>query len=460
VNTNDAVDSTTAVVNNDTETSKASGTLTRKDLLKAGAAGTISLGAAAATGKLGVARATAPAIVTRAPQTITLMTWFQFEDGRKQAWAALIKDFHAAQNDYRIKVTGWPGENYTSHVLVQQQSGGISADVITLIPDLAYRLALAGVLEPLDTIVAKLNIHPSAAHNYLRLNGHLYGINVVEVPFAVVYNKKLTDRAGITKLATTPAEWKDQLHALTKKPNQYGIWQPNSPSQIFGWWFELQNYCLMYDTLWAVGKKSLVNSPKIVAALEVWLEQYQNTMAVGATDSVAQRLFDNGQIAETLNVSAAVNQYKVTAPALYPYIRSAPPPWPSRKSLSRLHPLSIMASTHKMDGAKAFTEFMAKPVNNAKLMELCLDVVPTSPEVLAVPGVKQYLATQTWAEGYRHIVPVPFPTCEGDFLAHDTEFGNIVTQNFEQALFGNVSVQAAMNTAQQQIEDASSRWFK
>jgi len=438
---------------------------TRREVLKAGAAGAVGLGAAATLGKTGAARAAAPAIVTRAPQTITLMSWFQFEPGRNTAWFDLIKDFHASQNDYRIKWTGWGAENFTSHVLTQQASGGISADVITLIPDLAYRLVQGGALEPIDDIVAKLTIGgkpavPTAAHDFLRKDGHLYGISTVEVPFAVVYNKKLIDKAGITKLATTPAEWKTQLHALTKKPNQFGIWQPNSPSEIFGWWFQLQNYCLMYDTLWAVGKKSLVNSPKIVAALEVWLEQYQNTMAVGATDAVATKLFDNGQIAETLNVSAAVNQYKATAPALYPYIRSVPPPWPSKKSLSRLHPLSIVKGTPKMDGAKAFAEFMYDPVNNAKLMELCLDVVPTYTQSLAVPGVKQYLASQFWAKGYLEIVHVPFPTCEGDFIAHDTEFGNIVTQNFEQALFGNVSVQAAMNAAQQQIEDASNRWFR
>ncbi len=433
--------------------------ISRRDVLKAGAAGAAGLAAAATLGKASTAMA-APAIVTRAPQTITLMSWFQFEAGRNAAWFQLIKDFHASQNDYRIKWTGWPGEYYTSHVLVQQQSGGISADVLTLIPDLAYRLVQAGVLEPIDDIVAKLNIHPSPAHDFLRKGGHLYGINTVEVPFAIVYNKQLTDKAGITKLATNPADWKTQLHALTKKPNQYGIWQPNSPSEIFGWWFQLQNYCLMYDTLWAVGKKSLVNSPKIVAALEVWLEQYQNTMAVGATDAVANKLFANGQIAETLNVSAAVNQYKTLAPALFPHIRSVPPPWPTKKSLSRLHPLSIMASTSKMDGAKAFAEFMYAPANNAKLMMLSLDVIPSYPEILTVPGVKQWLANQAWATGYQEIVHVPFPTVEGDFLAHDTEFGNIVTQNFEQALFGNLSVQAAMNNAQQQIEDASNRWFR
>ncbi len=447
------------------DTESGSSTISRRDALKAGAIGAASLTAAAALGKTGVAKAAAPAIVTRAPQTISLMSWFQFEAGRNTAWNTLIKDFHASQNDYRIKWTGWGAESFTSHVLTQQASGGISADVITLIPDLAYRLVQTGALEPIDDIIAKLTINgkpavPTAAHNFLRKDGHLYGISTVEVPFAVVYNKQLTDKAGITKLATTPAQWKSQLHALTKKPNQFGIWQPNSPSEVFGWWFQLQNYCLMFDTTWGVGQKSLVNSPKIVAALEVWLEQYQNTMAVGATDAVATKLFDNGQIAEELNVSAAVNILKTSAPAIYPFIRSAPPPWPTKKSLSRLHPLSIVKGTSKMDGAKAFAAFLYDPVNNAKLMELCLDVVPTYTDSLSIPGVKQFLAAQTWAQGYQEIVHVPFPTCEGDFIAHDTEFGNIVTQNFEQALFGNVTVQAAMNSAQQQIEDASNRWFK
>ncbi|MDB5074585.1 MAG: sugar transporter [Chloroflexi bacterium] len=432
---------------------------TRRDVLKAGAAGAAGIAAAGAIGPVAKAMA-APAIVTRAPQTITLMSWFQFEAGRNTAWFQLIKDFHASQSDYRIKWTGWTADHYTSNVLVQQQSGGISADVLTLIPDLAYRLVQTGALAPIDDIIKKLGVHPSPAHDFLRKGGHLYGINTVEVPFAVVYNKQLTDKAGIKKLATTPAEWKTQLRALTHKPTQFGIWQPNSPSEVFSWWFELQNYCLMYDTLWAVGKKAMVNSPKIVAALEVWLEQYQNSMAVGATNAVAQKLFDNGQIAETLNVSAAVNQYKVTAPKLFANIRSAPPPWPTKKSLSRLHPLSIVASTKKMDGAKAFTEFMAAPANNAKLMMLCLDVIPSYPEILKVPGVNAWLANQTWAKGYQEIVHVPFPTCEGDFIAHDTEFGNIVTQNFEQALFGNVTVKAAMDAAQRQIEDASNRWFK
>ncbi|MGH2343633.1 MAG: hypothetical protein ACRDG4_00295, partial [Chloroflexota bacterium] len=172
------------------DTESGSSQISRRDALKAGAIGAVGLGAAAAAGKTGIARAAAPAIVTRAPQTITLMSWFQFEAGRNTAWFQLIKDFHASQNDYRIKWTGWGAESFTSHVLTQQASGGISADVITLIPDLAYRLVQGGALEPIDDIVAKLTIGgkpavPTPAHQFLRKGGHLYGISTVEVPFAV-----------------------------------------------------------------------------------------------------------------------------------------------------------------------------------------------------------------------------------------------------------------------------------
>jgi ABC-type glycerol-3-phosphate transport system substrate-binding protein len=447
------------------DTASDSAKLSRRDVLKAGVAGAAGIAAAATLGKTGVAKAAAPAIVTRAPQTITLQSWFQFEPGRNTAWFTMIKKFHASQNDYRIQWTGWPSASYTTHVLVQQASGGIPADVITLIPDLAYRLVLAGVLEPVEDIVAKFTINGKPAvltdaHSYLRRNGHLYGVNVVEVPFAVIYNKQLTDKAGIAKPATNLADWRTQLHELTHKPTQYGFYMPNAPQDEFGWWFFLQNYCLMYDTLWAVGKKAMVNSPKIVAALEYWLEQYKNTMAAGLLAINFPQAFGAGLVAETMFVSAGVNEFKTVAPAVFPHIRSFPPPWPSRKAMSRLHPMSIVAGTPKMDGAKAFAEFLYDPVNNAELMELCLDVVPTYTETLALPGVKPWLDAQAWAQGYQEIVHFPFVECEGDFIAHDTEFGNIVTQNFEQAIFGNTTVQAAMDSAQQQIEDASNRWFK
>ena len=89
---------------------------------------------------------------------------------------------------------GWPANQYADHVNTQVQAGGIDADVMTLIPDLAARLVKQGdVLAPINSIVKKVGVHPSASHNYIRKGGNLYGISIVEVAFGLLYNKALLD---------------------------------------------------------------------------------------------------------------------------------------------------------------------------------------------------------------------------------------------------------------------------
>jgi len=444
----------------DNDNGEPSRTVTRREVLKTGAKGALGLGAAAALGSVATPAMAAPAILrNNGPQTLKLLSWVQFEPGRKDAWKALLDKFNASQKDYKVVISGWESNVYTTQVLIQAQTGSIDADVMTMIPDLGLRVMQLGLLAPIDDIVAKLGVHPTKAHDFMRMKGHLYGVGIVEVPFAIVYNSQSLAKAGISTPATTIDGWQSQLKELTNKPKQYGIWQPNASAEIFNWWFQLQEFCLAYDTVWAKGKTPLLNTEPIIKGLELWKTQYKNYMAAGATQDQALRLFSNGQIAEELNVSAAVNQYKVTSPAIYPHVRSVPPPWPTKKSISRLHPLGIVAGTSKMDGAKAFVEFMATPVNMAELMEKGLDVVPPYPEVWNVPGFKQYMDSQFWAKGYLDITPVPFPNVMGDFIAHNTEFGNIVTTNFQQALISNTSVAQAMTTAQKQVEDLGSRVF-
>ena len=122
------------------------------------------------------------------------MSWFQYEPGRHEAWNTMIAKFNKSQTKYKVVWTGWPANQFEDHVNTQVQAGGIDADVITLIPDLAARLVQqGGVLEPINSIVKKVGVHPSASHNYIRKDGNLYGISIVEVAFGLLYNKALLD---------------------------------------------------------------------------------------------------------------------------------------------------------------------------------------------------------------------------------------------------------------------------
>ena len=392
--------------------------------------------------------------------TLKLMSWFQYEPGRHEAWNTMMAKFNKSQSKYKVVWTGWPANQYEDHVNTQVQAGGIDADVMTLIPDLAARLVQQGnVLAPINSIVKKVGVHPSASHNYIRKGGNLYGISIVEVAFGLLYNKALLAKAGIKRPANDPEQWLTQTVKLTTKPNQFGLYSPNTMAEQFSFWFTLQDWANAYDAKWAIGKKPNLTDPKIIKTLTVWKEFYDQTVPQGSNDAASARLFSNGQIAQELIVSAAVNIIKTTGPKIFPNLRSVAAPWKSGKQISRLHPLSIVKATKNMDGAVAFVTFMTEPDNMAQLMRGSLDVVPAFPEVLQVKGMKAWLDGQKWSTGYRAIKPVSQLDVEGDFVYHDTEFGQIILTNYQRALTGSTSVASAMADAQKQAQALADRVF-
>jgi ABC-type glycerol-3-phosphate transport system substrate-binding protein len=428
--------------------------ISRRRLLEKGAlvaaAGVVP---ATALRKTHIARSTAGQATT-----LKLMSWFQYEPGRHEAWNTMMAKFNKSQSKYKVVWTGWPANQYEDHVNTQVQAGGIDADVITLIPDLAARLVKqGGVLEPINSIIKKVGVHPSSSHNYIRKDGNLYGISIVEVAFGLLYNKALLAKAGFTKPATDPEEWLAQTVKLTTKPNQFGLYSPNTMAESFSFWFTLQDWANAYDAKWAIGKKPNLTDPKIIKTLTVWKEFYDQTVPQGSNDAASARLFSNGQIAQELIVSAAVNIIKTTGPKIFPDLRSVAAPWKSGKQISRLHPLSIVKSTKNMDGAVAFVTFMTEPANMAQLMKGSLDVVPAFPEVLQVKGMRAWLDSQKWSTGYRSIKPVSQLDVEGDFVYHDTEFGQIILTNYQRALTGSTSIASAMGDAQKQAQALADR---
>ena len=85
------------------------------------------------------------------------------------------------------------------------------------------RLIRADLLYPLDAVLTTHNIKDlSSAHDALRKDGKLYGLDMVTVAFGILYNADRYAAAKITP-AKTPEEWIDVSKALTdrSKPVSY-----------------------------------------------------------------------------------------------------------------------------------------------------------------------------------------------------------------------------------------------
>jgi ABC-type glycerol-3-phosphate transport system substrate-binding protein len=432
----------------------ASQRVTRRHLLKGAAAvsGAVALGSALPA--ISFAQPAPPPGGGRA--TVKLLSWFWWEPGRRDAWRFVIDRFHQSQNDFRIEEAGWNFDDFTNRIIVQLQSGKIDGDMIQTTPDLVLRLLKAGQLEPIESVLPAAGVtNLSGAHDFIRdAAGHLYGLDTVSVAFGNLYNSALYAAAGIQEPAQTLDDWVDQIARLTNRDNnQYGIYSPHLVSEAEAFWFRLQEWALPYDGTWAVGKTPMVTSDPIVKGLKLFKTMYDVGMPQGMDGVTAVKAFSDGQIASQLAESAVVNVYKTNNPEVYQSLRSVTPPWPSHKSLVRIHPLTVNAQSANKDAAKQFLTFLYRPENYRELLQRALDVIPAYPDGMS----PDYIATLPWVAGYQAVNAISPTVLLGDFIYNNQEFGQIVITHFQDALVNNVPVEDAMGAAQVELEGLAQR---
>ena len=425
---------------------------TRRQVLRAtGAAGLGALAAGALAKRSAFA---APAFVQGEPTTIRYMTWFWNEPGRAEAWRFMIDKFHQAQSEIRVEEGGGPFDEFTNNVIVQLQAGELEGDLIQTTPDLVLRLLRAEQLEPLGDVLTANNITTlSNAHDYITVDGQVYGLDVVTVVFGLLYNNALVEGAGLT-LPTNVDEWVDFSTQLTKRPDQFGIYSDHLLSEPESFWFTLQEWAMPYDGVWATGKEPQVTSEPIINALKLYKTMYDNAFPQGVDQATARQLWGNEQIAQQLIVSAAVNVYKAENPDLYPNIRSMTLPWESKKSIARIHPITVNANSDNKDAAKEFVKFLYAPENYRDLLTKQLDVIPS----YDVGGLDDYFAELHWlTPGYENINYTTPPEIMGDFIYNNQEFGQIVITRFQEVLTADRPVEDAMADAQEELEALAER---
>lgn len=398
----------------------------------------------------------APAVSTGAKQTVRYLSWWFEEGNRGQTWLALVDEFNQSHPDIEVVTENIPFDNYTTKTIVGVQSGELDGDIIMATPELAPRLIRSDLLAPLDSVLETNNITDlSSAHDALRKDGHLYGLDMVTVAFGLLYNTERYEEAGITDFAQTPEEWIEISSALTNRDEQqYGFFTNHLLSEASDFWFQLEVWCMPYEGKWAEGTTPLLTSDPILQGLSLFKEMYDAAMPQGTDGPTGQRLFGTGSVAQEFIVSAAVGSLKPDFPDLYPKLASAPIPWPSNKSIARIHPMMVNATSDVQEEAIEFVTWVYQPDTYRRMVEGCEDVIFAMPSAAS----QEYLDGLHWLkpgfDGVDYLTPFDIV---GDFVYNFNEFGQIVITNFADVLNGAKSVEDAMAIAQQQAEELAGR---
>ncbi len=439
-------------------TTRSQQSISRRDFLRVSAMGAagLALAACAAPVAPGAAPAAAPAVNTGAKQTVRYLSWWFEEGNRGITWMNFIKEFNEKHPDIEVVAENIPFDQYTTKTIVGAQSGELDGDIVMATPELAPRLIRSNLLAPLDDILVRNNITDlSSAHDALRQDGKLYGLDMVTVAFGLLYNSDRYKEANITTPAATPEDWIGISETLTNRDAQkYGFFTSHLVSEPSDFWFQLEVWCMPYGGKWAEGTTPLLTSEPIIKGLKLFKQMYDVAMPQGTDTPTGHRLFGTGDVAQEFIVSAAVGSLKPDFPETYPKLMSAPIPWESNTSIARIHPMMVNASSPVKDAAIEFVAYMYDKENYPRMVEGCEDVIFAMPSTAR----QEYLDSLHWLKpgffGVNYLTPFDIV---GDFVYNFNEFGQIVITNFADALNGVKSVEEAMAVAQGQAEQLAAR---
>ncbi|MCX4761465.1 extracellular solute-binding protein [Streptomyces sp. NBC_01275] len=228
------------------------------------------------------------------------ITWWDTSNATNEAptYQALVKEFEAANKDVKVKYVNVPFDQAQNKFDTAAGASG-APDVLRSEVGWTPAFAKKGFFLPLDGTEAladqakfKSNLVEQAKYE-----GKTYGVPLVTDTLALVYNKQLFEKAGITE---APKTWDDLKTAAATVKAKTGV---------DGYWGSTQAYyaqSFLYgegtDTVDADAKKITVNSAAAKKAYGTWLGLFDGKglhKADTTADAYAhiQDAFVNGKVA-------------------------------------------------------------------------------------------------------------------------------------------------------------------
>ena len=231
------------------------------------------------------------------------ITWWDTSNATNEAptYKALVKEFEAANKDIKVKYVNVPFDQAQNKFDTAAGSKG-APDVLRSEVGWTPAFAKKGYFLPLDGTEA-LKDQSKFRSNLIeqaKYDGKTYGAPLVTDTLALVYNKALFKKAGITE---APKTW-DELKADAAKID--------SKAKVYGYWGSTQSYyaqTFLYgegtDTVDATAKKITVNSAPAKKAYGTWLSLFKGQglhKADTTADAYAhiQDAFVNGKVASII----------------------------------------------------------------------------------------------------------------------------------------------------------------
>ncbi|MBM9617807.1 ABC transporter substrate-binding protein [Streptomyces zhihengii] len=396
-----------------------------------------------------------------------IVFWDENGGVRTAIWKEIIADFEKANPDIDVEYVGIASTEAQAKYNTAIQGGGLP-DVGGVGAAMLAGITAQEALDPLDDRIAgsslKGMLNEAMTENVRNAAGRdeLYTVPISATNGVLYYRTDQFEKAGLDE----PDTW-DEFYAaaekLTDKPkNQFGYTIRGGPGSI------AQALDAMYgqsgiESFWdASGKKTTVNDPKNVAALEKYAGLYRKVTPEADlnndfTKMVAQ--FDAGGIA-MLNHNLGSYQDHVNALGTDKFRGIPQPKLADGRRVMVSNPVSglgLMKSSGNKAAAWKFIEFAASHASNSKFGESA-GLIPANKEAAEDPWLDKAETTKLGAEalfsGDTKIVQLPYYLPDWNTLSKaDSEAG------FQKVLLGKGTAKEFLDTLAAALDEAQAEWL-
>ncbi|UUU34420.1 extracellular solute-binding protein [Streptomyces sp. CA-210063] len=231
------------------------------------------------------------------------ITWWDTSNATNEAptYKALVEEFEAANKDIKVKYVNVPFDQAQNKFDTAAGASG-APDILRSEVGWTPAFAKKGFFLPLDgtEALADQDTFQPSLIKQAQYDGKTYGVPFVTDTLALVYNKDLFEKAGITE---APKTWDDLKKAAATIKDKTGA---------DGYWGSTQAYyaqSFLYgdgtDTVDVAAKKITVNSAEAKKAYGTWLDLFDGKglhKADTTADAYAhiQDAFVNGKVASII----------------------------------------------------------------------------------------------------------------------------------------------------------------
>lgn len=378
--------------------------------------------------------------------TLVFSNWQWLEPGRGDVLWDAVNGYVTENPKAKLKKSETAFAQYPDK-LSTQLGAGAGPDVFIVEDSQFVTLAAAGLLEPLDSAVGDVQLN--ASNKSMNVKGKQLGVTWEQVTYALLGNKKVMEKAGITEMPKTV----DDLIAASKAVEATGadgFAVRHQMNDFNGWYFDFQAWTYGQGGAWSDGKKLTIDSPANVKGVSEYKRVLEaGIVPIGDDASTFRTKFKENQLGFTIDNSGAADSFTSGGKLTGADVAAAPLPFPFAGQDEHLI-LAVNAKSKHKELAKDFVSWIVSDKGQSAIRP------GTGASTLAtdISLDQKFAAANPWAETYLEIGNKSRSVLIPGFEARTVPIMRIIMQAVERVITQGQDPEAALKQAQQEAEAA------